>query len=37
MQGIFLNIFIDYIKSRARARKVTLKGRIIEQYPPPIA
>ena len=27
----------NYIKSSAKAKKVTLKGNIIEQYPPPIA
>ena len=26
---------MDYIKSRALAKKVTLNGKTIEQYPPP--
>ena len=30
-------MFIDYIKSIAIAKNVTLNGKTIEQYPPPIA
>jgi hypothetical protein len=32
-----IDMFIDYIKSIAIAKNVTLNGKIIEQYPPPMA
>ena len=35
----FCKLYVEefYIKSSAKAKKVTLKGNIIEQQPPPIA
>jgi hypothetical protein len=36
-RAFYENMFIDYIKSIAIAKNVTLNGKIIEQYPPPMA